>query len=251
MKKYLMCIAKFNDWRQSFFDTYTSKRNKEFADAQGYEYLEITDIQPYRNSGTWLKLFSVKKLIDSGFLKEGDHITIIDADMCLVDARYPLISDKPFTYAIDSCNTHCMGYYSIRICDWSIKFVNELLNETNWRNNGYNDFWSMWAEQASLYYITGIQRHSDIPFTELPNFGYGINPRPETVYSPEELLNNIEIRNVNYNVTYLESDIDPHNALISQYYINKNDFNDIIIRHWAGGQQWNTKYFEIPLKINK
>lgn len=248
MKKYLMCIAKFSDWRQGFFDTYMSPRNKEFAAYQGYEYLEIRDVQPYRNSGTWLKLQNVKKLIDNGFLKDGDHITVIDADMCLVDARYPLASDKPFTYAIDSCNTHCMGYYSIKICEWSIRFINELLSETNYQNHGNNEFWRMWAEQASLYYITGIQRHSDISFKQLPNCGFGLSPRPETVYTPQELLDNIEIRDVHYNVTYVNSAIDPYNALISQYYINQNDFDKIIIRHWAGGQVWNEKYFQMEMK---
>ena len=168
--------------------------------------------------------------------------------MCLVDSRYPLISDKPFTYAIDSCNTHCMGYYSIKICDWSVRFINELLNEENYLRNGNNDFWRMWAEQSSLYYITGVQRHSDIPFFELPNCGYGLDNRPETVYTPEELLENIEIRNVNYNVTYVFSDIDPINSMIEQYYINKNEYENVIIRHWAGGQIWNEKYFQIPLK---
>jgi hypothetical protein len=248
MKKYLLCIASFEGDKQIFFDKFISDRNKEFALEQGYEYIEIREKQSFRNSGTWLKLYNVKKLIDSNFVKEGDHITVIDADMCLVDSRYSLTSEKPFTYAIDSCNTHCMGYYSIKICDWSIRFINELLNEENYLRNGNNDFWRMWAEQSSLYYITGIQRHSDIPFFELPNFGYGIDKRPETVYTPEELLENIEIRNVNYNVTYVFSDIDPINSMIEQYYINKNDYENVIIRHWAGGQMWNEKYFQIPLK---
>jgi hypothetical protein len=141
-----------------------------------------------------------------------------------------------------------MGYYSIKICDWSIKFVNELLNEDNYIKNGNNDFWRMWAEQSSLYYITGIQRHSDTSFFELPNFGYGLDNRPETVYSPEELLENIEIRNVNYNVTYVFSEIDIIHRGVQNYYINKNEFENIIIRHWAGGQTWNYKYFQIPLK---
>ena len=30
--------------------------------------------------------------------------------------------------------------------------------------------------------------------------------------------------------------------------INKNDYENVIIRHWAGGQIWNERYFEIPLK---
>ena len=248
MMKYLLCVASFEGYKKTFFENFTSIRNKEFAIEQGYEYIEIKEKQSFRNSGTWLKLYNVKKLIDSNFLKEGDHITVIDADMCLVDSIYTLTSEKPFTYAIDSCNTHCMGYYSIKICDWSIRFVNELLNEENYLKNSDTHFWKMWAEQSSFYYITGIQQHSDIPFFELPNCGYGLEIRPETVYTPEELLENIEIRNVNYNVTYVFSDIDPINLGVEKYYINKNEFKNIIIRHWAAGQMWNEKYFQIPLK---
>jgi hypothetical protein len=36
--------------------------------------------------------------------------------------------------------------------------------------------------------------------------------------------------------------------MIEQYYINKNDYENVIIRHWAGGQMWNEKYFQVPLK---
>lgn len=248
MMKYLLCVASFEGYKETFFENFTSIRNKEFAIEQGYEYIEIKEKQSFRNSGTWLKLYNVKKLIDSNFLKEGDHITVIDADMCLVDSRYTLTSEKPFTYAIDSCNTHCMGYYSIKICDWSIRFVNELLNEENYLKNSDTHFWKMWAEQSSFYYITGTKQHSDIPFFELPNCGYGLEIRPETVYTPEELLANIEIRSSNYNVTYVFSDIDPINSMIEQYYINKNEYENVIIRHWAGGQMWNEKYFQIPLK---
>jgi hypothetical protein len=246
MNKYLLCVASFDGDKQIFFDKFISHRNREFALVQGYEYIEIKEKHSFRNSGVWLKLYNVKRLIDSNFLKQGDHITVIDADMCLVDSRYPLVSDRPFTYAIDSCNTHCMGYYSIKICDWSIRFIDVLLNEENYLINGNSDFWRMWAEQASFYYITGIQKHSDIPFFKLKNFGYGLYNRPETIYKPEELIENIEIKNANYNVTHVLSEIDP--IVSNKYYINKNDFENIIIRHWGGGQVWNEKYFKIPLK---
>ena len=44
-----------------FFDNFISDRNKEFALEQGYEYIEIKEKQSFRNSGTWLKLYNVKK----------------------------------------------------------------------------------------------------------------------------------------------------------------------------------------------
>ena len=62
MKKYLLCIASFEGEKQIFFDKFISPRNKEFALVQGYEYIEIKEKQLFRNSGTWLKLYNVKKL---------------------------------------------------------------------------------------------------------------------------------------------------------------------------------------------
>lgn len=251
MAKYLLTIAKFNDVRQLIFDQFISPRNKEFCEVQGYEYIEVKDIVPYRNSGTWQKLLNVKKLLDEGKVKDGDHLTVIDADMCIMDARFPLWSEKPFTYAIDSCNTHCMGYYSIKVCDWSRRLIDNILNEENYQNHGNTDFWKMWAEQSSFYFITGIQRHSDIPFTELENCGFGLFNRPETVYTPQELLENIEIRDVHYNVTYVVSEMDSqlnNTPEADRFYINPNEFDKTIIRHFAGGQPWNHYYFSLPLK---
>ena len=53
-------------------------------------------------------------------------------------------------------------------------------------------------------------------------------------------------------ITTLTED-EVNNPDIPQY--NKPDiplpsfeFKNIIIRHWAGGQMWNEKYFQIPLK---
>jgi hypothetical protein len=251
MNKYFLVVADFKDRRQDFFDTYMSKRNKEYCELHGYEYIEIKKTNSFRNSGTWLKLFHVRELLESGKVQDGDHITVIDADMCIVDGRYPLWSEKPFTYAIDSCNTHCMGYYSFNICDWSRKLIDNLLNEENYLKHGESDFWRMWAEQSSFYFIAGIQRHSDIPFTQLENCGFGLYPRPETVYEPNELLDNIEIRDVHFNVTYVVSEMDSYlNSLpnADEFYINPNDFDKTIIRHFAGGQPWNHYYFEKPLK---
>ena len=41
MKKYLMVIARYKDWRQEFFDTYMSPRNKEYCELHNFEYIEI------------------------------------------------------------------------------------------------------------------------------------------------------------------------------------------------------------------
>ena len=41
MKKYLMVIARYKDWRQDFFETYMSPRNKEYCALHNFKYIEI------------------------------------------------------------------------------------------------------------------------------------------------------------------------------------------------------------------
>lgn len=242
--KILLCIADYQGHKNEFFNKYTSVRNREFADYQNYEYIEIRETIPFRNSPVWQKLYYIKSFIDSGKLKNGDTITVIDADMAIVDGRHDLTSDKPFTYAICSCNTHCMGYYSINISDWSINLINNLLDEDLYQKYKDDGWWKAWAEQSAFYYVCGIKRHSDIPFTELPNFGFLMEDREETKYSVDELLNNIEIKDVHYNVTWLGENLRMDNP----FYMIKSNYDDIIIRHWGGDQPWESKYFETPLK---
>ena len=41
MKKYLMVIARYKDWRQEFFETHMSPKNKEYCELHNFEYIEI------------------------------------------------------------------------------------------------------------------------------------------------------------------------------------------------------------------
>jgi len=246
MKKILLCVAAYEGDKKDFFERYISPRNREFAEVQGYEYVEIKERSDFRHCLNWDKPFHIKRMIDDGTVKEGDHITVIDADICIVDATKPLWSEKPFTYAIDSCNSHCLGYYSIKICDWSVKFFNNLIDDDLYKRNLHDGRWG-WAEQAAFYHLAGIEFDYTKSFFQYPNYSYGSCPNADTIYTPEELIENIEVRDQNYNVTYVESHLDPPSYL-SIYYHNHNRFEDIVLRHWGGGQMWNERYFEIPLK---
>ena len=41
MNKYLIVIARYNDWRQEFFESNFSPRNKEYCEKWGFNYIEI------------------------------------------------------------------------------------------------------------------------------------------------------------------------------------------------------------------
>ena len=121
MKKVLFTIARYEDERQAFFEKYTRPKNKRYCQKNGFEYIEYNDDgHKHRDSLTrsWDKFGKVRELMEDGHLKPGDIVTNVDADMCLVDENCPLVTNKTFSYAIDSCNTHCMGAYSLNINDW-------------------------------------------------------------------------------------------------------------------------------------
>ena len=138
MNKFLFVIVNYPDWRQGFYETHMRPNNKAYCQKHGFEYVEFNgDDNPFRGHPTWWKFSKVRDFVNDGTLKEGDILTHIDADMCIKDHRTPLVSNKSFTYAIDSCNTHCMGLYSMKINDWSVEMLDNLLSES--RFDKYKD----------------------------------------------------------------------------------------------------------------
>ena len=250
-KNYLMVIAKYPDWRQDFFESYMSPRNKEYSRLHNFEYLEYTkDLDWWRGNPTWLKFKIVGDLIKNNDLKEGDVITHIDADMCIAKLDKPLLTNKTFSYSIDSGNTHCMGYYSLRINEWGKNLVDLILDEHRYNSlkdvktthdyfGHYNSFWEDFREQASWYSLAGIKRHSQKSFFKLPNYGWHSSyDKDWTHYSIEELNKNVEILPTSWNVTEMKGE-SPCNFLI-----NKTFYSKVRIRHFAGAQPWREEWFD-------
>ena len=250
MKKILLVFAAYPDDRQKFFDEYMSPRNQEYADKHGFEYLELKDdLYKYRGSYTWLKFTVLEQMLEEGYVNDGDIITHIDADMCVVKTDVPYETSKSFSYAIDSGNTHCMGNYSIKINEWSRKLVDNILSEkrfdalndvqTRHDRFGYiNSFWHEFREQASWYSLAGIKRHSDEPFWNYPNNGWHSAKDEWTLYSLDELNEHVEVLPTEWNVTELAGESS------CEFLINKVKKKDVIIRHFAGGQQWRKEWFD-------
>lgn len=244
MKKYLLVFASYPEKRQKFFLEHMSKRNKEYCKTHNTEYIEITDkLLPYRDNLTWLKFKKVKDMIDDGFLKENDILVHMDADMLFMRTDIEFPCDKSFSYSIDSGNSHCMGCYSIRINEWSSNMIDLILDEDRYNELKYrvtvheafgyaNSFWSEFREQASWYSLAGIKRHSWVPFTELPDYGWHSDKDEYTVYSLQDLHKNVQILPATWNVTEMPGESN------CRFNINKVDKEDVIIRHYAGGQLW-------------
>lgn len=251
MKKYLLVIACYNDARQDFFRQYTSPRNKEYCQQHNYEYLELTsNLIAFRGNLTWNKISTVRNLLNENVLKDNDILVHLDADMCLVKPELEYPCNKSFSYVIDSGNTHCMGNYSIKINDWSRQLLENILSEERYQKfknvltiheyfGTLSPFWEEFREQASWYSLAGIKRHSNKPFWEYSDYGWHSTPFPEdTVYSLEELYENVEVLPTEWNVTELEGE----SSCI--FNINKVKKENVIIRHFAGGQPWRKEWFQ-------
>lgn len=247
MKKILFVIAKYSDQRQNIFDDIISPRNKQYCEKHGFKYIEIKNnshLDLFRDNPTWWKFTIVRDLIKNEKVKEGDIIAHIDADMYFVKDDLSIETPKSFSYAIDSGNTHCMGWYSIRINDWSKKLIDNILSEKRYekfknevtihdRFKTYSSFWHEFREQASWYSLAGIKRHSDQSFWEYPNNGFHSENNENVLYSINDLNEHVHIFPTEYNVTEWE------NESSCQFNINIINKEDVIIRHFAGGQDWN------------
>ena len=246
MKKILFVIAKYNDDRQKIFDEIISPRNKKYAEKHNFKYIEIKNehtISLYRNNPTWWKFTIVKDLIDNNKVSDGDIIAHIDADMYFVKDDVSIETPKSFSYAIDSGNTHCMGWYSIKVNDWSKKLIENILSQERYdklsnkisiheRFQTHSSFWHEFREQASWYSLAGIKRHSDKSFWDYPNNGYHSEYNENVIYSLEDLNNNVHIFPTGFNVTEWEGESS------CQFDINKTPKENVVIRHFAGGQDW-------------
>ena len=104
--------------------------------------------------------------------------------------------------------------------------------------NETSSFWEIFREQASWYSLAGIQRHSWIPFSLMPHYGWHSGHTEDAMYSFEELYKNVEILDTNWNVTHI-----PEEDGEDQFYMLPTRKEDVIVRHFAGGRAWRKDYF--------
>ena len=259
---YLLAIASYKDEKkQEFFETVVSTRNKEYCNEHNMEYIEITDgVEPVRGQYFWFKSFKQEEIIKNQ-LNVGDGLIFIDADAIIVDIKKNLLppNNKDYAYAIDTGNTHCTGFFSLYKTEWVQNMFNLINSQDRYDAlidiNSYHEgkktessFWREFAEQASWYSLAGIKRHSNIPFWDLPDFGWHSSKDEWTVYSLEDLYKHVHVFPSEYNVTEL------HGESTGLNYINKVKYDDVVIRHFAGGQKWRAVWSKnnfILFNLNK
>lgn len=211
------------------------------------EYLLVDnsiDLPLFRGNPTWWKFSILNDMLNYGSVKEGDMFVHFDADMVIVKPEHEYTTRKSFSYAIDNGNTHCMGNYAMKINDWSIELVRNILDETRWEFNKETPHWVDFREQAAWYSLCGIMPHSWESFLQMRFYGFSSLISDNTLYSPPELLHNVEIKTPKWNNTLLTKEADnPVSQMLEQYNIIKTIPEETIIRHFAGGQPWRREYF--------
>ena len=251
-KKYLLVLASYNDYRQKHFEMLHSPRNQKYCDYHGFEYIEVKDFNFLPASCKqrhvfWYRFFLIRHWINTGFLKEGNVISHLDADVCIVNGSrsFEPSAGKSFAYAIDSCNTHCMGVFSLRITDWSKQMLSNLLSEDRWNKFKGNPFWQTFHDQASWYSLAGIKdtfADPDQPgWNTIEHLGWNSTKKNDPVYSLKELYENVEILPVEWGVTNWNQK--------NEYFrfpTKTNNRKDVIFRHFAGGS-WHRDWAEVPI----
>ena len=240
MKKMMVCYANYTGEKKHFFDTLTERNFREYCERNDIElYLEKDQTRhSIDRHPTWMSWKIIDDLIDSEYLKAGDKVFSLDADTCIVDMNADMTSKKSFSYAIDSCNTHCMGFYSISVDNWSKRFVKNILDNDMYQRLKDAPIWKMWNDQASMYELFGIKRHSWIPFPCLENYGWHSAVSRDTKYAIEDLKEHVEILPTEYNVTYVAGEG------FNEYFIIPTAGKNTIIRHFAGSPKWDASYFD-------
>lgn len=244
MNKYLFVIVRYDNVIQKLYQDHIAPKNKEYCDRHDIEYIEVNhdwEIPNIRGNITWSKFSLVQDWIKNGFLKDGDSIVNFDADMVIVKPEFEYKTDKSFSYAIDSCNSHCMGNYCININDWSKKLVDDILDENLYQTHKDTRHWRFFREQAAWYTLAGIDPSSQQSYLDQED--YGFHSADKSVYSLEELREHVDVKSPIWDCTLIENEIDNRRAArIRKLFINKTNPKDTIIRHFSARQPWRKEY---------
>jgi hypothetical protein len=165
--------------------------------------------------------------------------------MVIVKPDMEYLTEKSFSYAIDSCNSHCMGNFCINLNEWSIGLIKNILDEDLYQKNKNIKFWQHFREQAAWYSLAGIQPFNGQSFLTLPHYGFHSAQAEDAKYIVTELLDHVEVKDPIWNVTLLQEEIDNRQAwALRRLFINKTLPNDTILRHFANKQPWREEYLQ-------
>jgi len=262
MKRLLTTFALYDGYKLQMYEQYIRPRFVKYAELHNLEFREFNnnnftieklhpeiDEKENLHFNRWL---TFKKLIDSGELTDGDIIYNFDADIFIKDYSGYFIPEKSFTYAIDSGNTHCFGFFTIKVSDFSRKLIDNIVSRDRWLSLREYEFYNEHdarverihiADQQMFQTCAGIKPHSWQSFFEISNLGWHSYVTEHTLFSLDDLRANVQVLPQEWNTTHLLEETGYGNAR-NTYDINHTTRDKVIFRHFAGGQPWRFAEWE-------
>jgi hypothetical protein len=239
------------------YSSHIKPRNKLYCNIHNFQYIEanydnfslpkeIFPTMPSERLPYFARWYVLKKGIEQGIFKDGDTINYHDSDVFIVQLNKTFITNKSYTYAIDSGNTHCTGIWSIKINDFSKRLIEGILSQERYEMlknypvvTEYDDSQTTFYinDQHAYYWLAGIKPHSWKSFFELPNNGFHSFKTEHTLFTLDELHNNIELLGPEWNTTHLPEETGD-NGKPCWFDIVRTTKDKVINRHFAGGQKW-------------
>ncbi len=271
MKKFLTTFALYDDDKKNLYETHVKPRFERYAKLHGLKFIEFNhaNFKPkilhpefgdasrygpgnlFRENLHFNRWVLFKKLLDDNNINDGDIIYNFDADIFIKEMNEYFEPDKTFSYAIDSGNTHCFGFFVLKINEFSRKLIDNIINRERWLKVSEYDFFTENGnkktklhinDQWMYYTCAGIKPHSWISFHDLDNLGFHSYPTEHTVFSLDELKENVNVLPTAWNVTSKFQDTEP-NGEPNIYDINRVPKDKIIFRHFASGQLWDFEQY--------
>jgi hypothetical protein len=242
-----LCTYPNNHSAKIIYERETKPRFLKYCEKHGFEFYEITKnvAEPYDVS--FAKMFWIAELLP--YLNNGDIITYMDIDCCIVDGRIPAIFEKDFSIAFESTGVLCMGMWSLKISDWTEKFINIFCSDEIQEENKDIPSWQLWHDNDAIYRLLGLE------------WGQGeelIGTRNTTPFTKEELKEHVGILPVEWDVTYdpdfIIQNPDNSDKIIMQCFkpeLRKN-IDQTIVRHLSAGSIFKPlaqRYFNKPMLI--
>jgi hypothetical protein len=250
MKKYFITLCTYPEGNK-VKDVYEKQNKPHFIDyckLHGFEFIEITknEAEPY--NVCFAKMFWIKKNMNK--FNDGDVVTYMDIDCCIMDARVPFIFDTDFSIVEESTGVICMGTWSLRISEWSRKFVEAFCSEKMQKDIKKTKFMQYWQDNGAVYLLLGI------PWGNR----WGMLSK--------ELKKHVQFLPAKWGCTFQKDDTDLTKPLsfngkkdvnktykvISRFVLKEREcrFDEIVVRHLSAGTMllpWADRYYNTKMKV--
>lgn len=180
------------------YEQQTKPRFIEYCNLHDFQFTEIDKNIAHPFNLGFSKVFWIKQNLNK--FNDGDVITYMDIDCCIVDGRQLAVFDADFAIVRETCGLLCMGgTWSVRISDWSRKFIKDFCSPYRQSLSKNTELWKTWHENGAVYDMLGLDfgaemdkmgSKSNSPFSkkELDEHVMVLPPTWGVTYNPEDVV---------------------------------------------------------------